>query len=772
MAEKRSTGIKADNVGRTACPKCGSIVDASKVPAFATVKCPQCGAQFATPGKFGQFVLLKELGCGQMGVTYKAFEKALGRYVAIKVMHESIGKDPKRVKGFLAEGRALASLDHPNAVRIFSLGQEKRQPYIVMELVNGRSMGRSFGPDRPMDEAGALQIATGVAMALRAAGKIGLVHSDVKPDNIVLDEKNRAKLVDFGIARFGGGKVEADAAVGTPYYVAPEQVTRSPVDHRTDIYGLGATLFHALAGVPPFPGTVLKEVLNARLEKPAPNLMSLRQGLHLETAGAVARMLEKDPARRYQNYDDLLKDLQKACRAAGAELPPEIEPARIPVTAPAEGFSLARMNKGVLVALVLGIAGLVGLGVWAALFRGGDATPANKVATPVFWPKGREISRSIEVTISCATSDAEIHYTTRGHKPNRMSPQFTGPIKVTPGTTLRVRAFGEGLEPSEVAMAVYGCDSSILVDVVKVRTDAQAAWEEVKGYDPGQGFRSKLDAGRNLHAQAGGQFDRDAYPAAGASYRKLLVLCRQLKMMEAARALAVPARTDVQSALKSIRGFGTVDRPRGPWKQVAGAIAGARSSFEGGDFAKARDLWSRAAAEINKRRPTKIPGDDIARHQGNVLAWLGSGPFVQAGFDGAGLFNEAFGPERGDKNVKWKRLTKGVNASGVDLTVAIGGADNCAAYLRTSVWSPADQSVRLEMGSDDALKVWVNGKKVHGVNVARGMKPMQDTVNVKLRKGWNDLMLKVIDYQGDWSCCCRIRKPDGRAITELKIYAE
>jgi len=535
MAEQRSTGIKADGVGKAACPECGSVVNVSKAPAFAAVQCAQCGARFAAPGRLGPFVLLRELGSGQMGVTYKAFEKALGRYVAIKVMHESLGKDPKRIKDFLAEGRALASLDHPNAVRVFSLGKEKGQPYIVMELVDGRSMGRSFGRDRPMDEADALQIAAGVAMALSAAGEIGLIHGDVKPDNIVLDDKGGAKLVDFGIARFGSGKVAAGDAIGTPYYVAPEQVTRSSVDHRSDIYSLGATLFHALAGVPPFPGTQLTEVLNARLQRPAPNLMSLRKGLHLETAGVVARMLETDPARRHQTYDDLLDDLRKACTAAGAEFEAEIEPPRVPVTAPAERFSPVGLNKGLLVVLVLGVAGLLSVGVWAVFLRGGGTSRGDRVATPVLWPEGRKISGSIEVSMTCETPDAAIRYTIHGHKPNRMSRRFEGPIRVTPGTTLRVMAFCEGLKPSEVVTAVYGCDSSVLVEVVKIRTDARAAWDQVKNYDPAQGAGEMLERGRHLLAQADGQFDRDAYPAAKASYQKLLTLSRQLKALKRAR---------------------------------------------------------------------------------------------------------------------------------------------------------------------------------------------------------------------------------------------
>jgi len=539
MGEKRSTGIKADSVGRTACPQCGSVVDASQVPAFTTVQCPQCGAAFAAPGKLGPFILLRELGSGEMGVTYRAFEKALGRYVAIKVMHRSLAKDPKRVKDFLAEGRALASLDHPNAVRVFSLGKEKGQPYIAVELVEGRPLSRSLGRGRTMPEGDALKIATEVAAALSAADRIGLVHGDVKPDNIVLNAKGAAKLVDFGLARFGGSNVASDAAVGAPYYVSPEQVARSSVDRRTDIYSLGATLFHALAGVPPFPGTVLAEVLNARLKRAAPNLMGLRQGLHLATAGLVARMLERDPARRHQTYGDLLADLRNACRAAGVKLSPELEAPEAPSADRKVAFQREKASRGLLVAVVLGIACLLCVGAWAVFFRGGKVAPpgvwGDRVATPVLWPAARKISRTIKVTVTCEKDDAEIRYTVHGHKPNRMSPLFKGPIRVAPGMTLRVRAFHEGLKPSEVVTAVYGCDSSVVAEVVKIRTDARAAWDKVKAYDPAQGIGERLERGRHMLAQADGQFDRDAYPAAKASYRKLLALSRQIEALKKAR---------------------------------------------------------------------------------------------------------------------------------------------------------------------------------------------------------------------------------------------
>jgi len=613
MSQKDSIEIQADRVSKTACPKCGSVVDAAGAPAFSIVQCAKCKVKFAAPGKLGGFILLKELGRGQMGVTYKAFEKVLGRYVAIKVMRASLGNDPKRVKEFMAEGRALASLDHPNAVRIFSIGQEKGQPYIVMELVNGRSVGHVMSQQKKLSEARALEIATGVARALRAASEIGLIHSDVKPDNIVLDEKGRAKLVDFGIARFGPGKLEADAAIGTPYYVAPEQVLRASVDHRTDIYSLGATLFHALAGVPPFPGTELKAVLNARLKKPAPSMMKVCRGLHLETVQVVGKMLEKDPAQRYQDYDELLKDLRKACWAAGAELTQDADDIPLDVVAPAVDKS--PVGKLVLVLMVLLV--VAGAGAWAMFFRGNGQgpggsnstvfTPAGQVAAPVFSPRGRKISGPIKVRVSCDTPKADIRYTTNGEVPTLNASRWVEVIKIMPGTTLSARAFCEGLKPSEIVESVYARDSVVLKDVVGIRSEAEAAWKGVRDYDPGQGFKDKIEQCKKLYDQAVELYKKEAYAAAKMPYKRVVYLCNELKRLDGTRKTAGSARDRAQAAIKSVPDFGTLDKPNGVWKPVAETARRARSTFERGEFVKAYGMWGQVIEQIEQCYKTMLP---------------------------------------------------------------------------------------------------------------------------------------------------------------------
>jgi len=299
MAESHNADIKIECLDRSACAKCGAVVDLSGKEAFTVVACPRCGGKFTAPGKLGNLALLKALGKGQMGITFKAYDRALGRNVAVKVMRPVAAGDRKNIDDFFAEARALGVLDHPNVATIYNLVEEAECPYIVMELLEGGSMERQFEKDRPMAEVRALEIAMGVAKALSAAHEVGLIHGDVKPANIMLDDKGRAKLVDFGIARFGGGRLTEDDALGTPYYASPEQVLRKGVDFRTDIYSLGATLFHALTGSPPFPGTVLKDVLAARLKAPAPNVQTLRPDLHAKTAAVVARMLEANPKNRY-----------------------------------------------------------------------------------------------------------------------------------------------------------------------------------------------------------------------------------------------------------------------------------------------------------------------------------------------------------------------------------------------------------------------------------------------------------------------------------------
>lgn len=479
----RIPDIQVDSVDKTACPKCGEIVDVSDRKAFTRADCDHCGAQFSTPGRLGQFVLLKALGAGGMGATFKAYEKSLDRHVAIKVMHAPSGDDPaKYTKRFFSEARALASLDHPNVARAYSVGEDRGQPFLVMELIVGNALDQLFKVNSPLDEVQTLEIGTQVARALGATHAIGLIHGDVKPANILVDADGNAKLVDFGIARFGGGRMTSDDALGTPYYLSPEQIRRQTLDFRTDIYSLGATLYHALSGKPPFEGKRARDVMLARLQSRAPYLLAAMPSLRRSTADVVAQMLQVDPDDRYGNYDELVRDLTRAAEAArgGSAAPLELHELNAPGfedDRPHPGLEPGRVGrttarrKGLLWATlaVMVLAG-AGVGLWAAFFhdRGGPgdpsavsgsaANPASRpqVARPVLTPGPGPISKSVNVTVSCPTEGAEIRYTINRGEPTENSPVLRESLVVRPSTLVRIRAYRKGYRPSEIVEAHYG----------------------------------------------------------------------------------------------------------------------------------------------------------------------------------------------------------------------------------------------------------------------------------------------------------------------------
>ena len=640
MAGDKSHEIQADSVKKTACHNCGSVVDVSSEPAFSAVTCPNCKAQFTAPGKLGGFVLLKELGKGEMGATYKAYEKTLGRYVAIKVMHGALGDDPSRVESFMSEGRALASLDNPNIVRVFSLGQEKHQPYIAMELISGGGMEKLFSKDKPLDEVRTLEVITGVARALKAAGEIGLIHGDVKPENIMLSDKGRPKLVDFGIARFGGGKISEGDALGTPYYVAPEQVERGSVDHRADIYSLGATMYHALAGEAPFTGDSLMTVLYARIKKPVPDIGKVRPSLHPETVEVLTRMLQKDPEDRYANYDDLLKDLMRACWAAGAEILHDSEEA-IPVAQKLSGFDWSKFVWPLagLVALVLAV------GVWAAFFRGSDepeqpppvATTQKvvKVDAPVLSHPGGLVSGPVKVTVTCKTPDAAIYYTTDETVPTEDSPLYRGAITVSPGSTLRVRAFRDEWKMSPVVEATYKQDPKVLTSIVKIRSMANSAWENVEKFDHAQGFGAKIDQCKKLHSQASDLYAKNAYAACRAPYAALTKLCGQLEKLQARRLAAMKVQTAAHAAKQRIVPAGTSLAPVNMQK-IDEAIGQANILFEQGNFDQAAAIWKtvdkHADAELSAvlSKAAQAFQSTLKQHDVKQLDKYGGEPWTQA----------------------------------------------------------------------------------------------------------------------------------------------
>ncbi len=310
------TGIEAEALAGAVCPACGAAFSGGEKP-LAQVTCPACGAQVMVPGKLGQYRLVRLIGAGGMGAVYEGFDDGLQRKVAVKViLREKAAEDPSFIESFRHEAQAAAKLNSTNIVGVYAFGEVAAQPYLVMELVQPSSLDRLMN-DGPVNALTVLDVGRQIAQGLRAAAEQGLVHGDVKPENILINEAHEAKLADFGIAALAGAKAAANNEVwGTPYYIAPETLRKQKVDLRADIYSLGATLYHAIAGVPPFEGADAVEVMKGRLLGPARPLTEVAPSCPEAVAKIIMRMLEAEPIRRYPNYESLLADIEKVAPAA------------------------------------------------------------------------------------------------------------------------------------------------------------------------------------------------------------------------------------------------------------------------------------------------------------------------------------------------------------------------------------------------------------------------------------------------------------------------
>ena len=202
-------------------------------------------------------------------------------------------------------------------------------------------------------------------------------------------------------------------------------------------------------------------------------------------------------------------------------------------------------------------------------------------------------------------------------------------------------------------------------------------------------------------------------------------------------------------------------------------IAGRLQKSEAG---RAREVLKNAMAATSDpgvRQQAQEVINRLEPYEGYILDWAGAGPYQQKDKNAQALFDIAFPPEQpGATGVNWTRITKGVGAWDINLGEALGSANNAVGYLRTRIWSPVGQEARMECGSDDGIKAWLNGAVVHANNVERGLAPRQDRVKVTLKQGWNDLLLKVTNATGGWACACRFRQPDGSSLDDLKVEAK
>jgi predicted Ser/Thr protein kinase len=257
---------------------------------------------------------LEELvGHGGMSSVYRARDSLLERYVALKVLHEQYSEDDDFVERFKREARSVAQLQHPNIVTVIDRGEQSGRQYIVFEYVEGENLKELVVRKGRLGIREALEVAIEVARALGFAHQHGIVHRDVKPQNVLLNGDGRPKVTDFGIARsldMDQGVTQTGTVLGTSNYIAPEQASGKPVDRHSDIYSLGVVLYELLTGELPFPGESFVAVALKHVNDPPPSVLDIRRDVPLRVAQAVDRALEKDPERRFATMDDFASELE------------------------------------------------------------------------------------------------------------------------------------------------------------------------------------------------------------------------------------------------------------------------------------------------------------------------------------------------------------------------------------------------------------------------------------------------------------------------------
>ena len=296
------------------CPGCDAkTFIPGDLPPLGTEPCKKCGHAIMMPMLLRQFELRSKIASGGMGSVYRAWDTMLERLVAVKLMKKEMLDDPKMIEAFAIEARACAKLNHQNIIHIYTFDEWQGERYLVMELADQGSLDTRIEKLHRVEELRVLDVGIKISQALDAALKHDMLHCDIKPGNILFNESHEPKLVDFGLARKTDAEAEsAEFTRGTPYYVAPEKIKREPETFLSDMYSLGATLYHAITGHVPFDGPTPDEVVQAHVYTPLTPPNQVVPEISQATSDALARSLAKEPRDRFLSYDDFIMALELA----------------------------------------------------------------------------------------------------------------------------------------------------------------------------------------------------------------------------------------------------------------------------------------------------------------------------------------------------------------------------------------------------------------------------------------------------------------------------
>lgn len=347
----------------------------------------------------GPYRITAKIGEGGMAVVYKGFQQSLNRYVAIKVLRSELAQDEQFVERFRREALAVAELSHPNILHVYDAGVVQGLYYIVMAYVDGGSLKDVIGQG-PMDIEMSVSIAAQMADALDHAHKRGLVHRDVKPNNILITRDGRPLLTDFGIAKAvheSQGLTRTGTSIGTPEYMAPEQIQGQKVDGRTDLYALGIVLYEMLVGWAPFSATTPVASLYKQVNEPPPPLRQANINVPDWLDTVTNKALAKRPQDRYQTgaeFADALRQRPAPAKASTAPMPSaQPVPSPRPMKQPTEGKRGRGAAPILIVAIVMVVMALAAAAIILLLSGGGStpqATPRAVQVTKVITPTSQE----------------------------------------------------------------------------------------------------------------------------------------------------------------------------------------------------------------------------------------------------------------------------------------------------------------------------------------------------------------------------------------------
>lgn len=331
------------------------------------------------PEKIAGFEIAAPLGKGGMGAVYRARQVALDRWVALKVLPAELSQQADFVERFRAEARAAARLDHPNIVRVLEAGEAEGRYYFAMELVEGQSCAQRLRQIGPLTERDTLGIGMCVAAALGYGwSEARLIHRDVKPDNILIRSRDgEVKLADLGLAKSvaevsaGSSLTTPGMVVGTLHYISPEQAQgQTDIDFRTDIYSLGATLFHLIAGLPPFHGDNGVGLIVKHITTPFPDIRTLREDVSEGFCIVLGKMTAKNRDERYASWGEVFEDLNAVLHglpppsfdrpawASSAAIAAQKTPTHAPAKVPVEKSLDARLLAGITATVLVLAAGI------------------------------------------------------------------------------------------------------------------------------------------------------------------------------------------------------------------------------------------------------------------------------------------------------------------------------------------------------------------------------------------------------------------------------